>query len=152
MNKKLIRVVVVSGFALFLFIVGYHYVYENNYKIILSHRDDRIKRHELVEKSYKKKPNLSDAFDLMDYYIGNEDFDKALYYSKACLELGANDELLDGKINFFLARIYYAKNQKDLAKNYLLTAIELSKRDKPEKIELIKKYGLADIAPHDYRK
>lgn len=140
----------VGCFVLIISLFGYFVLYRYHYKIIWDHGKKIKEKIEIVEKSYANKPNLGDAYYLLDVYIGIENYDKALYYGKACLEHGADDEMFDGKINFFLARSYYEKNQKELARRHLLAAIKLSKIDDEKKIEQIKTYGLSDIAPEGF--
>ena len=142
-------------FILFLvcFLVGifsaYILIYEYHYKIIWEHDAKRKEEIEKIEMSYKKKQNISDAYDLLEHYLSEEKYDKAFIYGKACLDIGANYSKLGGRINFFLARICYEMKKLDLARKYLRTAISLANEDVLEKYETVKKYGMDDLLSFD---
>ncbi|MCP3875215.1 MAG: hypothetical protein GY699_18930 [Desulfobacteraceae bacterium] len=125
-SKKHTLITALISFIVVIIAAGCFIIYEYYYKDIWKYAALREERHKKIECSYNENPNLNDAFDLLDYYMGKENYDKALLYGKACFDLGAKDETINGKINFFLARIYHQKHKEGLAREHLLVAIKMS--------------------------
>ena len=140
-SKKQFLISVSLCFVIISLSVSY-VVYEYYYKDIWQYAAKRKERHRKIEKLYKEKPSLSEAFDLLDYYMGEKNYDKALVYAKECLTLGAKDELISGKINFFLARIYHQKHQDNLAREHLLVAAKMSGERINELLQTAKEYNM----------
>ncbi len=88
---------------------------------------------------------MHDAIELLEYYLGEENYEKAFTYGQACIDLGFDDELTNGRINFFLARISYELNKIAIAREYLITSLKFGADKNLEKFSTAKKYGIHDL-------
>ena len=101
--------------------------YQTHYKIIWKHQEKREKEYKEIEKSFNKNPNIRDAGILMDFYHGERNYDKALYFGKQCIKLGVNDTPIGFSVHYQLASIYKETGNNDIARKHLKTALRLDK-------------------------
>ena len=84
---------------------------------------------EIKEREFAENPDIQLALTLMDRYRFVEsikDLDKAEFYGKKAIELGANEKKGAGFFaNFYLAFVYYEKGDDIKACLYFLKAKEL---------------------------
>ncbi len=97
------------------------------------------------EAAFSKKPTISDAMFLIDRYYFLKDYDKALFYGKACVDLGVNDTPKGVVVNFQLAVIYKEMNKYDLASTHLKKALELDRNNIIQNNKWIENYGMQDV-------
>ena len=122
-KKARIHISIVSIFLFFIISFAV-YSYYQEYKIISKYEEKREDEYRQIEESYKKNPNGSDAYNLLEYYIDKEEWNEVLFYGESCLKFGAHDKAVGGRIHFFIARAYYEINNKEMAKKYLKIASE----------------------------
>ena len=122
--------IIFSLFSLsFLFLVGWggYFYYQNHYKIIWKHQEKREREFREIEQSFTKSPTIKDAGILMDFYHGQGNYKKALYFGNECIKLGVNETPIGFSIHYQLALIYKEIGDIDLSRKHLKTALRLDK-------------------------
>ena len=104
-----------------------------------------IARRAKIEKEYKERPSLKSAVLLTEKYIMLEDYDKALYYGKSALDLGANEVRIGVNVNLWIADVYNRLGNIDCSCYYLQRALELDETNIIEKNNYIGQTNLQDI-------
>ncbi len=153
-NRKK-KLIILSGVFILISTLLFYVVYENHYKSVWKHRSKRTQANEEIKASYHKNPNAIDAYDLMEYYIGEGEYELASKYGKACLSHGIDDGKLGGRVNFFVARSDHEIGDRDSAKRYLKKALEYSLLEGgiTELYRTVKKYGMEHLlSPEEWDK
>lgn len=161
-SKKIIYAVIAVILTAMSIMIIYHHktiisVY-HAYKQIKGWQTEYANGLKNQESQFKEKPDPCKAFILAStYYYPSyktlKDDDKALYYAKASIELGAEKhEYLRARVNFLIALIYHEKKEKNLARYYLKRAFDLDREDLFRKENVREKYGLQDIWDKEWDK
>lgn len=136
---------IVIGGIVFLVTVAAILIYLHHYSIISSHEGERNSRYQKIELSFKKNPNIRDGAQLIEYYFGREDLQKALFYANACIDLGVNNTPVGYNVNFNIAQIYHRLNNMEMATKHLKTALELDKEGVIIGNNWLKKAGMQEL-------
>ena len=143
-NKKLILSFLILSLFLLIGLGGYLH-YQTHYKIISKHQEKREKEYNEIEESFIKNPNIRDAGILMDFYHGERNYEKALYFGKQCIKLGANDTPIGFSVHYQLASIYKEIGNIDIARKHLKAALRLDKGQRIIKNNWIIRDKLTDL-------
>ena len=147
-NKKLILSFLT--FSLFFLVgLGGYLHYQTHYKIIWKHQEQREKEYSEIEESFIKNPNIRDAGILMDFYHGEKNYEKALYFGKQCIKLGADDTPIAFSVHYQLASIYKEIGNIDIARKHLKDALRLDKDKRIIKNNWLVRDKLTDLLSED---
>ncbi|MDY6863771.1 MAG: hypothetical protein SV062_12395 [Thermodesulfobacteriota bacterium] len=83
-----------------------------------------------MERTFKNKPTIESGVVLLEKYAFLiKNYDKALFYGKTCIDLGANDTQVGWLVNLWIAKVYTKVGDLEKARYYLGNAFELDSSD-----------------------
>jgi len=147
LTKRAKKIMLITLTMLLAVVLGAGYFFYQQYiHPIETYKEERLQKFINYENSFNEKPNISDAFRLIDWYFNDKkDNEKAIYFGNECIRLGVEKTPAGFLVNYQLSVIHKANNNYMLSKEHLLKALKLDKNNRIIKNEWIKEDGLCDI-------
>lgn len=99
-----------------------------------------------LENSFKSKPTIDDGVMLIEKNLFMfKDYDKAIKYGEACIELGVNQTNGGWLVNLWMGKAYLEKGDVISAKYYVNQAIKLDSEGLMKKNNFIETLGLSHV-------
>jgi len=145
---RIVGLIVTASIVIWILYPTYYIFYKVPHERKLK-RQEKIER---LEASFQKTPLAWDAAELMAEFYNKHDYEKALYYGKACLDLGVNNARLKVWANYLMAKIYKKTDNYDLARKHLAVAITLDQENMIKNEKWIERDGMQDVLSENERR